>query len=489
MAAITTSTKISPQEANNLISKAQRQPGWFWRDVLGFIPWRKQWEILRSVWLNQKTAVRSCHGIGKSASAARIGITFLSAYPGSVVITTAPTGRQVKMILWQEWRKAVNGSKHKLGGKLLQVSHTYDDGWYAFGFATDVPDNFQGLHANRILIIVDEAAGIEPKIADAVDSLMTSENSRLLTIGNPTDPTGWFAGLFKDPDVKKIHVSAFDSPNFTAFGITEEDIAEGTWQEKITGPLPFPALVTPEWVAGRYKKWGPTSPAYVARVKGDFPEVGDNVIIPLTWIELAMERWKEMEEGEPRELGCDIARFGGDENVIAYRAGRKVTELDGWRKQDLMETAGRIKAGIEKHGATLAKIDTIGYGAGVYDRLNELGESVDEVEVGRSAIDKEHYADLGSELWFNVRDALDPKGEDPIGLPPDDELLGQLADRRYTYTSRGQIKIEPKEDMKKRGLNSPDRGDAVALAFAPSTRAVAVAPIILGEGRSKWRGM
>ena len=463
-------SKITLAEARKLLKKSQASPEWFWQAVLGGRPWGKQLEILQSVWHNPKTAVRSCHGAGKSWSAARVGISYLCAFPGSIVVTTAPTGRQVKMILWQEWRRAVKASKRPIGGELLKVEHRMADGWYAFGFATDIPENFQGIHARHILVIADEAAGIAPNVAEAIDSLLTSENARLLAIGNPTDPNGWFAGLFKDPGVTKIHIAAFDTPNFTVFGITEEDIAEGTWEQKITGPLPYPELVTPAWVAERYRKWGPTSPMYIARVRGDFPEAGDNTLIPLSWVEAAMERWYEMPEGEPREMGVDVARFGGDESAIAYRAGRKVVKLEAWRKQDTMETAGRARAGRAEFGACMIKVDAIGYGAGVVDRLQEQREPVVGIEVSRAPIDEERFADLTSELWWNLREMLNPDplaNPNPIALPPDDELLGQLTSRRYSYTSRGQVKVESKDEMKRRGLPSPDRADAVVLAFAP----------------------
>jgi hypothetical protein len=175
--------------------------------------------------------------------------------------------------------------------------------------------------------------------------------------------------------------------------------------------------------------------------------------------------------------------------VIAFRAGDKITELEAWRKWDLMETAGRVTSGIHKHFATAAKIDVIGYGAGVYDRLKEQGEPVVEIDVSRAPRDQEHFADMSTELWWILRERLDPNPANnphPIGLPPDEELMGQLSSRQYKYTSRGQIKIEPKDEMRKRGLPSPDRADAVALAFAP---AMHVCNIVLPDlsRESVWR--
>jgi hypothetical protein len=488
--------RLKHEEKVKLVQRMRKNPVWFWRQTFKGKPWSKQLEILNSVWKNKITAARSCHGAGKSWTAARVGITYLMAWP-SIVVTTAPTGRQVRMILWQEWALAVNKAKKPLGGRLLTVEHKIADGWYAFGFATDVPDNFQGLHGKRILVIVDEAAGIEPKIFAAIESLLTSENARLLCIGNPTDPDSNFAKLFSDPKVGKIHISAFDTPNFTTFGITEADFETNTWEERITGPLPYPELVTPAWAYDKYVKWGPDSPDYIARVKGQFPEAGENVLIPLTWVELAMQRWADMAEGEPREMGVDVARFGMDESALAPRAGRKVISIQGWHKHDLMETAGWVKTEAVQLKMAQVKVDVIGMGAGVVDRLNEqrrtrpgLPFAVEGIDVSKAPKNQERFFDLTSELWWNIRDMLDPNpasNPTPIGLPPDEDLLGQLTSRRYTYTSTGKVRLESKDDIKKRGLSSPDRADAVVLAFAQPLKFPSVIGISL-EGTSKFKG-
>lgn len=482
---------LTPKEAYKILHTTQTQPTWFWENVLACLPWEKQIEILASVWANPKTAVRSCHGAGKSWTAARIGITYLMAWPDSIVLTTAPTGRQVREILWQEWRKAVGKAKYNLG-QSLQVKHQITDGWYAFGFATDIPDNLQGIHASsgHILVIVDEGAGVAAKIFVAVDALLVSADARLLVIGNPTDPVCLFADLFnpaKNPGVNRIKISAFDTPNFLAFGITEADIADGTWESKITSDLPMPWLVTPAWVADKYRRWGPDSPMYVSRVKGDFPVEGDNVLIPLAWVEAAMERWHDMEEGLPVELGVDIARYGSDESAIAKRAGHKVCWLKGWRKHDLMETAGWILRERKDNDATEVKIDIVGMGSGVYDRLNEQGEPVVGVDVNKAPHDKEQFNDRSSELWWTLRALLDPNGDDPIGLPDDEELMGQLSSRKYSYTSQGKVKIESKDEMKARGLGSPDRGDAVTLVYAKEFNVPASIVIPTLGGTSRWR--
>lgn len=452
---------IDNQAARQVLDRAQREPAWFWQYVLGAAPWAKQAEILEAVWRHPRVAVRSCHGAGKSWSAARVVLTFLCAWPDSIVVTTAPTDRQVRKILWQELHKAYRAGKVRIGGELLQTELRFRPGWYAFGFATDVPDNFQGLHAKRLLAVVDEAAGVEPPIWDAVEGILTSQDAHLLAIGNPTDPAGPFARLFKDADVHKVHISAFDTPNLTAFGITEADVAAGTWEAKVAGPLPYPALVTPVWVADKYRRWGPTSPMYQARVKGDFPDVGEDTVIPLSWVEAAQAR--TLEPIKPGELGVDVARFGTDKTVIVHRCGPVARILSVTSKEDTMETTGRVVAALGKTSATVAKVDVIGVGAGVVDRLVELGKPVAAMNSAEAAADPERFINRRAEWYWGLREMFE-RGE--IDLDGDDELAAQLSSLKYKFTSRGQIQIEPKESLKKRGLSSPDLADALMLAMA-----------------------
>jgi len=452
---------LTKNDARKILERARRDPAWWVRHVLGAVPWEKQVEILEAVRDHPKTAVASCHGAGKSWVSAKAALWFLYSYPGSIVVTTAPTFRQVKRILWREIRQAWSGARYKLGGRLLQTSLELADGWMAFGFATDVPENFQGLHAKHLLVVADEAPGIEPDIWEAIDGVLTGEHCRLLAIGNPTEPAGEFYKLFQTPGVKKIHISAFDTPNFTAYGITEEDIRSGAWEEKITGPLPFPELITPAWVTDKYRRWGPGSPMYQSRVRGDFPEAASDALIPLSWIEAAQKR--ELEPGEPVGLGVDVARFGDDETIIAVRRGPVVRLHSVAAKEDTMQTAGRVIRALSETGAGVAKVDVIGLGAGVVDRLKEQGKPVQEMNAAEAASDPERFANRRAEWYWALRERFQ---EGSIDLDPDEELAAQLSSIKYRIDSRGRIQIESKEDMKKRGLPSPDRADAVVLAFA-----------------------
>ncbi|NMB17785.1 MAG: hypothetical protein GX980_11840 [Firmicutes bacterium] len=466
--------KRQEAKARKLVARARRDPVWFVREALNAEPWSGQVEILESVRDNPKTAVRSCHGVGKSFTAGQVILWFVYSFP-SIVLSTAPTWRQVEKLVWKEVRASYARSKIPLGGTLLPASpelHIIRDQWYAAGLSTNDPDRFQGYHEKYILVVVDEAAGVPEPIHEAIEGVLTSEHARLLLLGNPTAIGGTFHRAFTTPGWNTIHISAFDTPNFTTFGITEEDIAGGSWESKITGPLPNPKLITPAWVADKYRSWGPDSPAYQARVLGDFPTSGDDTLIPLAWIEAAMERWDDEPDGEPVEIGADIARYGSDKTVFAIRRGRKIMPLTEYSKQDTMETAGQIVIAHRETRASSIRIDVIGLGAGVYDRTKELKLPVVPINVAEAPQEPDRFLNLRSELWWNMRELLDPNpatNPNPIALPPDDELLADLSSVKYRIDSRGRIVVESKDDMKKRLGRSPDRADAVILAFAPVT--------------------
>jgi hypothetical protein len=450
-------------EAEALANEAIADPAGWVGNVLGRSLWQRQREIIESVRDNRETAVKSCHAAGKSYTAANVALWWLYNYPHSLVLTTAPTDRQVRGILWKEIRTGHQRARWPLGGELLSQELKLESDWFAWGFtAPDYdPDRFQGFHAIHTLVIVDEASGVSEEIYEAIDGVLTADESRLLMIGNPTNPSGRFAKAFRIPSVGKISISAFETPNFSAFGITEDDIRANTWEEKITGPLPAPYLVTPRWVYDRFTRWGEESPLYLAKVRARFPQVGTDGLIPLHWIEAAVERI--LIPSEPSELAVDVARFGSDESVIMHRRGPVARTLKILPFCDTMTLAGEVILAFRSTGARCAKIDAVGIGAGVYDRLKEQEFEVDEMQAGARAADPEQFANTRAEWYWGLRKLFE---EEAIDIEEDEELIVQLTDIRYKVNSRGQILIESKEDMKRRGVSSPDRADALMLLFA-----------------------
>lgn len=437
----------------------------FSRDILGNDPYDRQEEILFSLASNPRTTVRSAHGVGKTWSAAGGILWFISSFVPSTVVTTAPTARQVRDILWKEINVQYYKAKTPLGGRILtqQLIMSDREKWFATGFTTEEHDldRFQGFHNINILVVIDEACGVSKTIYDAVEGLLSAGLMvRLLLIGNPTNENTEFGKSFKSQLYDKFHLSAFDSPNFTTFGITIEDMRNNTWEKKIVGDLPRPYLTTPKWVYERYQEWGEDSPLYQVRVMGNFPEEAEDTLIPLFWIERA--QLLNLEPSGVKSLGVDIARSGGDESVIIMRHGGVASAPKVWTHKDTMQSTGIIKNYIDEHKPDIVNIDVIGMGAGVVDRLNEQEYGVNGVNVGERATEPDKYFNLRSELYWKIRQKLE---RSELELPDDSILTNELTGFRYEFTSKGQLKLEPKEKTKDRVGKSPDRADSLALTL------------------------
>jgi len=454
----------------SVLEKSRNDPAWWVKNVLGDKPWPIQAKILKSLVHNRETNVKSSHSVGKSWVAARASLWFLFNYPGSLVITTAPTDRQVRGILWKEIRTAFKNAKLPLGGKVLTQQLNIRDDWLAMGFtANDYdPDKFQGFHSQHVLVVVDEACGITDAIDQGIESILSSEHSRLLRIGNPTNENTPFGRSFKAAEGSKFTISAFDTPNMTSFGITPNDIVSGAWKEKVVSSLPYPTLVTPQWVDHQYKKWGLNSPIWQARVMGEFPSNQDNTLIPLSWIEAAQRRVIEPSVNDKITFGIDVSRFGANETIVMKKHGNHARIVGSWGAADTMQTSGKIIHLSNQWNPVNIFVDSVGVGGGVVDRLREshIKYGVYDVNAGSSAKDKTRFLNMRAELFWNLREKFE-KGEIDID-PHDEDLVAQLCEINFSVASNGKIKIESKDDMRKRGINSPDRADALALAFKGS---------------------
>lgn len=446
----------------------QRTSEWI-RDTLGDELWALQAEIADAVDDHDRVAVASCHGAGKSYTAARIALAFLYRHPNSTVITTAPTQRQVEQILWKEIRHAHANAVEDLAGNPLTKKLELEDDWIAFGFSAGdyTVDKFQGFHASSgyILVIVEEASGVGANTFEGIEGVLSSEHAHLLMIGNPVRQSGNFADEIRDSETHTITISAFDTPNFTTFGITEADIASGAWKKKLKGKtLPFPSLVTPKWVADKYRRWGPTNPLYRSRVLGELPTDDEWSLIPVAMIQDAQQRDLEA-LGDPI-FGLDIARLGPDETACYENRGPVVRNVFTMHKAKTMVTAGRTSDAIKEHEATLCNVDSVGLGAGVFDRLEVLGHKVQEVNFGASAIgDEAHrFANLKAQLYWNMRTKLEDGDQD--WDPEDEDLAAQAAAVQWTVDEQGRIAIESKERARQRGEDSPDRFEAVVYSYA-----------------------
>jgi phage terminase large subunit-like protein len=432
--------------------------GWV-QGQLGDHLWSKQRVIAESVRDHRRTAVKSCHNAGKSFLASRVAAWWIATHPPgeAFVASTAPSYPQVHAILWEEIRKAARNAQKNgtaIPGRVLQSDEwKLDDstlvGWGRKPADTD-EHGFQGIHRQYVLVILDEACGIPRQLWTAVEAITTGPDCRILAIGNPDDPSTEFADVCKPGSGwNTIRISAFDTPNFT----------DEPFPDKLR-----PLMLDPDWVEDKRKRWGEESPRYVSKVLGDFPDIGEDVLIAPSLIEAAQQR--EADTTGRAVLGVDVARFGSDQTVIYLRNGSSVKLVGEYSKQATTETTGRVIAAKRETGADEIRVDGVGVGGGVVDQLTEQGFGVLDMQAGAGAQDRERFVNSRAEWYWSLRERFEA-GD--ISLDPaDDELAAQLGAIKYKYTPRGQIQIESKDDMRKRGMPSPDRADAVMLTSVTS---------------------
>lgn len=445
-----------------LYRKGKDDPKFFVENVVGMTKlWSKQSEIMRAVRDFPRTAVRSCNGAGKTFTTANTCAWFLTSLPNSVIVSTAPTARQVQQLLWQEINNIHRSSRYPLGGKCLNVSWTLGAKWFAVGLSTDDPNRFQGFHADNILGVIDEASGVDAPIWEGMDAILTSQGARMLVIGNPTEPSGEFFDAFTSPLYHKIHISAFDTPNFTENGITLESIKNGTWN-LVEPKIIYPALVTPQWVAERLNEWGEDSPAFQSRVMGNFPLIGTDTMIPLGWVLRAKERELAYKSSDRVTMSVDVARFGDDESVIGVRRGSSLSRYEIMNNVDVYALAKATKRVADEEKPEYIKVDAVGIGAGVADILRAWGYKAVDYVAQERAFNAAKFVNKRTESWYNLREKF---RLNEINIPPDELLVGQLSALKYRFDSAGRYQLESKDEVKRRGLTSPDRADVVAMLF------------------------
>ena len=494
-------------------TKPFQDPVKFAIDWLNEKPWQKQRQILRALKLNRQVAVRSCNASGKTYTAALAVIWWLMAHEEALVITTAPSERQVKNTLWREIREIWERNKELIGGKLNQTTLELSNKRIAYGFSTNTAERFQGFHSQNVLIIVDEASGVREFVYEAIIGLMTSRNSKILLIGNPSSLAGTFYDAFHKnrKHWKTIHIPAHQTPNFqkntpspfrnergtnamnglqplsqgergakerSEFrGVCPGRSGEGQSQpitkiSAISGSEYIPGLATPEWAESVLEIKGEQSASYQIRVLGEFPDQADDTLIPLKHIENAVEKiFQNIDNQQDAKavIGLDVARFGDDQTVAIVRRGNSVIDLVSHRKSDLMHTTGKTLEIARNHNVNNINVDEVGLGSAIVDRIQELNRAKEisnikpvGVNGASKANDTEKFCNLRTQMFDGLRQRF---ADGEISIPNDPELISQLASITYFYNSRGQLQIETKQQIRDSGRQSPDKADALALAF------------------------
>lgn len=451
----------------DLIRKYIHDPVSFARDICKFNPDENQAAVMMDVANASRVTVRSGQGVGKTALEAVIALWFMTTRPFARVVATAPTRQQLHDVLWSEiekWR-----SKSPLLSTILKWTKTYvymvgfEKRWFAVARTATKPENMQGFHEDNMLFIVDEASGVAEPIMEAILGTLSGPGNKLLMCGNPTQTSGTFYDS---------HTA--DLAMYRAHKISSRDCAR----------------TNKEMIAAMERKYGKDSNFIRVRVDGEFPLQDDDVFLPMSALDRSIHSDWTLTKPVKIDISCDVARFGDDKTVIAYKVNEKVTIYDKVNGRDLMRTADKIvELGIELirkykyKGSIIIRIDDSGVGGGVTDRLRQIKERspsrfswmvVKPIMFGQR-IRHIYYHDTTTYMYACMKEmiaSVDEKGQPKpveLVLPDDADLFAQLSSRRYEMTEASKIKIESKDDFKKRIGSSPDEADCVIMLCLPVT--------------------
>lgn len=438
------------QTVASFVKRCRREPLYFFEKCFDPSPmYEKQAEFHASLF-DLKVRELNCkggHSTGKTHQISKSILAYFFVYQPILLILT-PTLRQAKLQVWANIRDWYQKSKIPLGGELLETQLKVAPDHYAVAFSTRDPNFLRGFKGKNVLLVVDEAQGIEEDLWTAIEGLLAGGTCRVVRNGNPIRTDGAFKRSFgrAGAGVRNLTFSCLETPNY------------------LERKMVIPGLATYDWVEERRKDWGEGSIFWDALVRGEFPAVGDDMLISPEWVERAVTN--ETPAPGAKAVGVDVARFGHSETAMYAVEGGKVLEFKGFHGQDTMKTVGQARMMRQDHQAARIYVDVVGVGGGVVDRLREVEEPVAGVNVGMPSFDKDRFVCLRDEVWWHMRE-LFKNGK--VRIPNDDVLKNQLTSIRYEVRSSKQIKVESKDKMKDRGLPSPDRADALGLALFAST--------------------
>lgn len=439
-----------------------------------------QAEIVERLATRKRIAVRGPHGLGKTGIAAMVVLWFsITREQAGIewkVITTASAWRHLTKFLWPEIKKWTRGTNwYELGREpfnerteLLDLTLKLRYG-AASAVASSRPEFIEGAHADSLLYLIDEAKIVPDESWDAIEGAFSGgrhdglPEAFALAISTPGPPRGRFY---------EIHRKAPGLADWSTRHVKlEEAIAAGR--------------ISREWAEQRALQWGEDSALYANRVLGEFHEGDEDTLIPLSWIEAAIERWRAWDDaGRPplagkHVVGVDVARSGGDSTILAHRIGLCVMSLEAHNREDTMMTTGRVIPLIKREEGDdsedpkrVAVVDSIGVGGGVVDRLRELRLPVLAYTGSARTSFRDRTGEYGfsntrSAAYYHVRELLEPAYGAELMLPPDDLLISDLNTPRWTIMTGvpPKIKVETKEEVAELLGRSPDRGDAVVMAL------------------------
>lgn len=403
-----------------------------------------QSEASRLLATSDRVAIRSGHGVGKSAWLARRMLWWgCTRYPWKIGVT-APSSSQMYDALWSELAKWHSKMPPFWKSRFEWRTERLD--WVeapniSFAVAKtarrETPEALAGLHSENMLFVIDEASGVDDIIFETARGAMSTKGAKTVMTGNPTRLSGYFFDAFHKNRAywKSMKVSCRDS--------TRTNLAEiERWKEE----------------------YGEDSNFFRVRALGEFPTAEDDVIIPLHMVESAVGR--DVEQVPSEEVwGLDVSRGGVDLCALAKRRGNIMPEpIKTWRSDDAMVSVGKVKQEYDdaKEKPSVICVDAIGLGAPVADRLQEMGVPVMCVNVSESHSSNDRYLRLRDEMWERARGWFYQRD---CKIPNDEPFIGEISLVKWKPTSNGKMKVITKAEMKHEMHKSPDRSEAFCFTF------------------------
>lgn len=427
----------------------------FAHEALGINLWPRQEELLRAICAHQRVACRSGHKTGKSTTAAIAALWFAVCFPDARVVLLAPSGHQIRNIIWREVKRLYNRAIIPLGGVMSAtpaLGCKWPDGREIFGLSTDKAERAAGISGQNVLFIFDEASGIARDIFLAIEGNSASENARWVMFSNPTQQSGEFFDAFHK---RRAFYGAL---------VTISSAEASLWAER------FPGLASKKYCAFMLSKYGPEAPEYQIRVLGLFAQSAANAIITIGRLQAARDRRKSASAKGPLCIGVDVARFGDDDSVLTAVRGSYAYPQERLHGADTQAVAAAVVQMLDRltepEEVPRVLVDTVGVGGGVADALRPLHRSgkirLVEVNSSEKAEKEDEFANVRTEMHFHTQEWFDAGGtieEDAEGLLHDDLLAPQ-----YDIDPKGRRRVESKDDIKARIGRSPDHGDSLMLA-------------------------
>lgn len=425
-------------------------PDEYAEDVLGqeLDDWQR--EAIKSTFKDHFVSIRSGNGVGKTRLLALLVAVFLTLRYQVKIICVSPSKEQMTDALWSELYELIDSVPFLKGILVWTKAKVYSkfnpEGCFAVlrsprirkrkdMNAPKTIEALQGRHSETVVFIGDEAAGLDEAVLATMNALLTTADCYAVLASNATTSSGYFYETHhsKAHLWSKFHVNAEDSPR-----------------------------VSKEWIQRQLAEYGSREhPLYRIRVRGEFPLAQPNALYPFDDIQRARKLDIKPNHYDPVILGCDIARYGGNLTVICVRKGPVILKFIKFQHFSLMETTGRIVKLIQEYDPLSVRIDAIGIGAGVYDRLKELGfRNIVPIISGAKAQDPTKFINLRAEMHWNLR-ILIQSGE--FKLPDDDSFVSEATPITYKVLSSGKIQIEGKDDLLERGFASPDHVDSAVM--------------------------